>query len=258
MCIAYLALGDPQWPIFIAANRDEYHARPSAPAMPWHEHPSIIAGLDIQAGGTWLGLGPGGRFALLTNYREPGRQIAQAPSRGALVRDFLLDTQTPDEYAQAVHTAGHAYNGFNLIVGTPGQAFYIGNRSGQAAATSLASGRYVLSNHLLDTPWPKANRLRQALDALPLSDMDNTLEQAFAILRDTTQAEDDTLPDTGLPLPQERLLSSPFIISPNYGTRCSSIVAVHAEGHTFFGEISYDPSGRVTERHDWRRPIPRA
>lgn len=252
MCIAYLALGDPQWPLFIAANRDEYHSRPSTPAMPWHEFPAVIAGLDIQAGGTWLGLGAHGRFALLTNYREPGNQIAQAPSRGALVRDFLLSTHQPNDYAQAVHAAGQAYNGFNLIVGIPTQTFYIGNRSGQAAATSLAPGRYVLSNHLLDTPWPKAKRLRQALDALPLSDMDNTLEQAFDILRDTTQTEDNALPNTGLPLAQERLLSSPFIISSSYGTRCSSVVAVHADGHTFFGEISYDATGRITERHDWR------
>lgn len=258
MCIAYLALGDPQWPVFIAANRDEYHARPSAPAAPWRNHSKVIAGLDIQAGGTWLGLGPDGRFALLTNYREPGRRIAQAPSRGALVRDFLMGSLIPEHYAQAIHAAGSAYNGFNLIVGVPGQAFYVGNRSGQSAATALTSGRYVLSNHLLDTPWPKAGRLRRALDALPLTDMDDALERAFAILRDTTQAGDDTLPDTGLSVAQERLLSSPFIISPTYGTRCSSIVAIHADGHTLFSEISYDPAGTLTERHDWRSPIPAA
>lgn len=254
MCIAYLALGDSQWPIFIAANRDEYHVRPSAAAAPWQEYPTIIAGLDIQAGGTWLGLGSHGRFALLTNHRELGHHNAQAPSRGALVRDYLLGSQTPDDYAQTVHVTGQAYNGFNLIVGTPGQAFYVGNRSGQTAARSLAPGRYVLSNHLLDTSWPKASRLRRALDALPLSRLDDTLEQVFASLRDTTQADDDTLPDTGLSIAQERLLSSPFIISPNYGTRCSSIVAVHADGHTLFSEISYDPAGRITERHDWRHP----
>lgn len=255
MCIAYLALGDPQWPVFIAANRDEYHARPSVPAAPWPEHPRLIAGLDIQAGGTWLGLGPDGRFAFLTNYREPGRQKAQAPSRGALVRDFLLGRQSADAYAQATHAAGGAYNGFNLVVGRPGGAYYVGNRSGQPAATALTTGRYVLSNHLLDTPWPKASRLRQALDALPLTDMSNTLELAFAILRDTTQAQDDALPDTGLAIAQERLLSSPFIISPMYGTRCSSVVAIHADGHTLFSEISYDPAGQITERHDWRSPL---
>lgn len=256
MCIAYLALGDPHWPIFIAANRDEFHARPSTPAMRWPEHPSVIAGRDMEAGGTWLGLGVYGRFALLTNYREPGQHILNAPSRGALVLDFLLGTQTPGEYAEAIHTAGQAYNGFNLIVGTPDQAFYTSNRSGKTDATALTPGCYVLSNHLLDTPWPKASRLRQRLDALPLSNMNEALEQAFAGLRDTTQADDNSLPDTGLPHAQERLLSSPFIISPDYGTRCSSVVAVHATGRTLFSEISYDPAGRVTERHDWRRPAP--
>lgn len=256
MCIAYLAFGHAEWPVFIAANRDETHARPSAPAAPWPDHPELIAGLDLQGGGTWLGLGHGGRFALLTNYREPARRMACPPSRGDLVRDFLLIDQSPESYARSIHVAGQAYNGFNLIVGTPEQVFYIGNRSGQDAPTELAPGRYVLSNHLLDTPWPKADRLRAALDALPLDHMDDTLEQAFAILRDTTQADDDTLPDTGLPIAQERLLSSPFIISPGYGTRCSSVVALHADGRAVFSETIYDPAGTVTERHDWRSPLP--
>jgi uncharacterized protein with NRDE domain len=254
MCIAYLALGDPRWPVFIAANRDEYHDRPSAPAAPWPGHAQVVAGLDLQGDGTWLGLGPEGRFALLTNYREPGRHIAQAPSRGALVRDFLLSATSSADYAAAVHAAGARYNGYNLIVGTPDDVFYTSNRDEHSGARALGAGTYVLSNHLLDTPWPKADRLRHALDALSLREMKDELELTFEILRDTTQAGDDALPATGLPIAQERLLSSPFIISPTYGTRCSSVLAIHADGRSVISELSYDPAGHPTERHDWRRP----
>lgn len=252
MCIAYLKLGDPDWPIFIAANRDEFHARPSSAAAPWPERPDIISGLDLQAGGTWLGLRHDGRFALLTNYREPGEHQAEAPSRGALVHDFLLGTQPIHEYADAVHARGAAYNGFNLLAGDLSTTLYIGNRAAQTAPARLNPGSHVLSNHLLDTPWPKARRLRNGLDSLRLADMDRALEDALVLLRDDAQARDEDLPDTGVSIEWERLLSSPFIISPDYGTRCSTIIAIGVDGRALISEVSYDPSGRGTERHDWR------
>ncbi len=259
MCIAYLVLGDPAWPLFIAANRDEYHARPSAAAAPWTSRPDIIGGLDLHAGGTWLGWSRAGRFALLTNYREPGRHRPDAPSRGVLVRDFLLGTESATAYAQAIHARCMDYNGFNLIVGDADSVEYLSNRAPDAARgpRRLSPGRYVLSNHLLDTPWPKAARLRAALDAQPLDALAGDPDSVFAILRDAEPAEDAALPSTGVPVELERLLSSPFILSPDYGTRCTTVIAVRHDGQALFSEQSYDPAGQAGERHDWRFPATR-
>ncbi|WP_442598225.1 NRDE family protein [Parapusillimonas sp. JC17] len=251
MCIAYLAIAaHPDWPLFIAANRDEFHARPSKPAAPWDDHPKIIAGLDLQAQGSWLGLSRSGKFALVTNYRDPASVMPDAPSRGDLVRRFLTSPIAPRDYACGLESEASAYNGFNLIVGDRVSAWYLSNR-GSGSATKLGAGRYVLSNHLLDTPWPKAQRLREALDTLPMAQLDTSLTPIFEILKDTSIAGDEDLPDTGLALDRERLLSSAFIISPEYGTRCSTIVAIHASGRALFSEQSYDAAGRPTQRHDW-------
>ncbi|NYT61135.1 NRDE family protein [Alcaligenaceae bacterium] len=252
MCIAYLALdAHPDWPLFIAANRDEFHSRPTRAAAPWPDHPDVIAGIDCLAHGTWLGITRQGRFALLTNYRDPSALITNAPSRGELTSQFLTGHESVNTYANRIHAVADAYNGFNLIVGKLAQACYVGNRTEHGAPQSLASGRYIISNHLLDTPWPKAERLRQALDQYPLEALEQSLTPVFNILKDNTQAHDCALPSTGLSLERERLLSSPFIISPNYGTRCSTIIAVHASGRAMLSESSYDASGTLTERHDW-------
>ncbi len=252
MCIAYIAIRThPDWPLFIAANRDEYHQRPSLPAAPWAEHPNVIAGIDCQAAGTWLGITRQGRFALLTNYRGPGHTLTEAPSRGKLTSDYLTQNEPTQHYAQNIVAKAAMYNGFNLIVGDMEEAYYVSNRDPSIAARLLAPGRHVLSNHLLDTPWPKAERLRQALDRLSLDQLEQSLTTVFDVLKDTTQADDHALPDTGLPRERERLLSSPFIISPNYGTRCSTIIAVHAGGRALLSEISYDATGMATQRHDW-------
>ncbi|HEU0231515.1 MAG TPA: NRDE family protein [Burkholderiaceae bacterium] len=252
MCIAYLALGrHPEWPLFIAANRDEFHARASRPAAPWSDFPNVIAGLDRVAGGTWLGVTRQGRYALLTNYRDPSAFLPNAPSRGQLVGDFLIGHATPLDYAAAVSDCAGIYNGFNLIVGDMNSCFYIGNRAPDASPRSLGPGSHVLSNHLLDTPWPKARRLRQAMDDLALAQLNESIEPVFALLRDGAQADDADLPDTGIPRERERLLSSPFIVSPEYGTRCSTVVAIHASGRAVLSEASYAPDGGMTQRHDW-------
>ena len=253
MCIAYLSLGNPGWPLLIAANRDEFHARPTRAAAPWPEAPDLIAGLDLQGGGTWMGVTASGRHALLTNYREPGHPVPPgAPSRGLLVRDFLLCEDDPAAWIDTVAARPDDWAGFNLIVGDARQTWYLGNRDPARAPRRLPPGRYVLSNHLLDTPWPKAARLRASLDALPPATWAAAPEQVFERLRDTTPAEDARLPATGLTLEFERLLSSPFIISPDYGTRCSTVLARSADGRTLFSELGYDAAGRPLERHDWR------
>ncbi len=252
MCIAYLAIrAHPEWPLFIAANRDEFHARPCMAAAPWPGRPDILGGIDCQGQGSWLGVTRQGRYALITNYRDPGRLIPGAPSRGELVSRYLRGTESPASYALAVHAAGAAYNGFNLIVGDAEQACYVGNRTGDPGPRPLAAGRYVLSNHLLDTPWPKAERLRLSLNALPMDQLGTSLAPVFALLKDGTPAQDHALPRTGLSIERERLLSSPFIISSDYGTRCSTIVTLHASGRALLSEVSYDESGLSTQRHDW-------
>lgn len=252
MCIAYLAIGEhPRWPLFIAANRDEFHHRPSLAAAPWPDRPDIISGMDVLAGGTWLGVTRQGRYALITNYRNPAAQRPDAPTRGKLVSDFLSGTQAPLAYAREVLARSSAYNGFNLIIGDHTHSCYLSNRAGQADPKILSRGRYVLSNHLLDTPWPKSQRLRHALDLFPLERLEDTLMPVFDALRDPTVAQDDALPATGLTRERERLLSSPFIVSDTYGTRCSTIIALRSDGPSLFSEMSYDSSGRQSERHDW-------
>ncbi len=251
MCIIYLSIAkDPAWPLYIAANRDEFHNRPALPAAPWDANPDIFSGLDQSGGGTWLGINRNGRFAMLTNYRDPSAFNPQAPTRGMLVSDFLESDRSACDYAQDIWKTGDAYNGFNLIVGDASGVYYTGNRQ-ETPPLALGRGSYILSNHLLDTPWPKAERLRNALDALSPGRSVDVMDNVFSLLHDTTPAPDDALPDTGLPLERERLLSSPFIISDNYGTRCSSIVAVDSLGDATFSELTYAPDGTEAGRRDW-------
>lgn len=252
MCIAYLALNShPDWPLLIAANRDESHKRPSRAAAPWDNHPDIIAGIDLEAGGTWLGVTRQGRFGLLTNYREMGHNIPNAPSRGDLVSTYLATSVDAADYAYTVSLKASSYNGFNLIVGDLSTARYVSNRTPESDPQTLESGRYVVSNHLLDTPWPKAERLRQAFQQLDMDALVRSLRVVFNTLKDTTPADDAFLPETGVSLEFERVLSSPFIISQNYGTRCSTVVVVHKSGRALLSETTYDNTGTEVQRHDW-------
>lgn len=252
MCIAYLSLGvNPDWPLLIAANRDEFHERPALPARPWPEAPQMIAGRDLSAGGTWLGFTLDQRWALLTNFRDPASHRDEVESRGRLVCDFLQGEASCEEYTTFIHSKARQYNGFNLIVGEGTAAWYVGNHKASKGPTRLEPGRYALSNHALDTPWPKVERLRNQLDARMPSKAELELGPIYEVLRDGERAEDHALPSTGIPLETERLLSSIFIVSPHYGTRCSTIIALDGQGRGVFSETSYDASGTPRERHDW-------
>lgn len=255
MCIAYLSLGaNPHWPIFIAANRDEFHDRPALAARPWPEAPQMIAGRDLSAGGTWLGFSQDERWALLTNFRDPDSHRKGVESRGRLVCDFLQGTVSAEEYTASIHSKTGQYNGFNLIVGQGVTAWYVGNHAASGGPVRLKPGHYALSNHALDTPWPKVERLRYRLEALMPQAGPLSLEPIYETLRDGVRADDEALPRTGIPLETERLLSSIFIVSPNYGTRCSTIIALDERGKGIFSETTYDREGRPQERHDW--PLP--
>jgi len=233
-----------QYPCLVAANRDEFHARPTARAEWWPDHPEILAGRDLEAGGTWLGVTRTGRFAALTNYRDPERRRAAAagaatPSRGALVTSVLESGASVAQSLGYLREVGANYNGFNLI-------FSDGERLGiyesvRGSGRELPPGIYGLSNHLLDTPWPKVqiakNRLQAAL--LGLTDTAPLLE----LLRDDRPASDALLPQTGVGLEWERLLSSAFVRAPDYGTRCSTIIRIEREGRAYFDEWSWDSIG---------------
>ncbi len=253
MCLAVLALHElPHLPVLIAANRDEYHARPTAPAAPWDDGSGIIAGRDLQSGGTWMGMTQGGRYALVTNFRDPMRVLPAAPSRGALVGDFLSGTETPAAYAARVDKEGARYNGYNLIVGDLTGAWYCSNRGGPARA--LPPGIYALSNHLLDTPWPKLARTKAAFTRLLRERPQPDIEGLLHALADRSVAPDPELPNTGISLERERFLSSAFIVDAVYGTRSSSVMALD-ERECRLHERRFGPDGKALGEVDMRYPL---
>lgn len=242
MCLAVIALGvHPRYPVVVAANRDEFHARPTARASWWDE--GWLAGRDLEAGGTWLGVTRAGRIALLTNVRDPARHNPNAPSRGTLVTRVLADPATPAEALTAAIADASEHNGFNLVVADGAHAHWGWNRGG--APRALESGIHGLSNASLDAPWPKVLRTKAAIAAWCESGDDDP-SALVAVLADRTLAPDEALPSTGVTLEWERLLSAPFIVSERYGTRSSTIVTLDRDGHTRFVERSFDATGEPT------------
>lgn len=248
MCLILLAWqAHPDYPLVVAANRDEFFARPSAPAGFWTEVPEVLAGRDMEAGGTWLGVTRRQRFSALTNYREGGRKFVDAPSRGALVADFLAGESDPETYLEALARRSADYNGFNLFVGDGRRLAYYTNRG--AGSRWLVPGIYGLSNHLLDTLWPKLSAAKAAfagaLAQLPVAD------PFFELLADQEIVADTHLPETGVPLEWERILSAVFVSSPDYGTRASTLLTIHRTGLISMVERSFGraalPLGEVCE-----------
>jgi uncharacterized protein with NRDE domain len=238
MCVIYFAFDiHRDHPLVLLANRDEFYDRPTSAADYWEDHPDVFAGRDLVAGGTWLGITKGGRVAAVTNYREPGVPKGEL-SRGALVADFLKGSMKPEEYLSTVEERRHYYSGFNLIVGEfTGQGremFYFSNRGD--GVRRLEPGVYGLSNHLLDTPWPKVRSGTERFSQfVNLPDLET--EAFFDLLADASLADDAELPDTGIGYEKEKALSAIFIKTPVYGTRCSNVV-------TF--DLRY--SGKLEER----------
>jgi uncharacterized protein with NRDE domain len=253
MCTLLLAYEvHPRYRLVLAANRDEYYDRPTAPAAFWQEAPHLFAGRDLVHGGTWLGMTTAGRISALTNYREPKAADAaeHGPSRGQLVSGFLKEQAAAEDYLEWLRGKGEPYHGFNLVVGDRDGLYYYSNRN--CGLLRLTPGIYGLSNHLLDTPWPKVARGKQAL-ARVLEGADFSSEDLFGILADRTRAPDEQLPDTGVGLELERLLSSIFIESERYGTRSSSVLLVDRHGRASFTERSFDggSSRDTTASFDW-------
>jgi uncharacterized protein with NRDE domain len=239
MCLVLLAFKyRPDFKLILAANRDEFYDRPTALAAFWKEAPRVLAGRDLRAGGTWLGITRDGRFGLLTNYRDPASIKDGAPSRGALIREYLLGNEAPLPYLEKVAQEGHQYNGFNLLIGDHEHLFYYSNRRDRPR--ELEQGIYGLSNHLLDMPWPKVTRAKNLFAPLVSKAEVPGRDRLFRILEDRTPAKDEDLPDTGIGLEWERLLSPIFITSPRYGTRSSAVLRIDQEDRVIFIEKSYD------------------
>lgn len=249
MCLIFLAWQvHPDYPLVVAANRDEFFARPTAAADFWAESPGLLAGRDLEAGGTWMGITHHGRFAALTNYRDPAQMRSGTPSRGGLVSGFLAGRDEPAAYLAKTESLGRECNGYNLLLGDGRSLWWASNMGGPRRA--LAPGIYGLSNHLLDTPWPKVGAgktaLAAALDTLP--DEGGLL----ALLKDDGLHPDHALPQTGVALEWERLLSAAFVKSPSYGTRSSTILTVGQTGWTSFDEQTWLPGAIPGPRRRFR------
>jgi uncharacterized protein with NRDE domain len=242
MCLALLALAaHPKYRCVIAANRDEFHARAAEPAH-WRDQ-GVLAGRDLVAGGSWFGVTRSGRWALITNFREGIPRDPYAPSRGQLVMRVLCDVASPLRSSAALLPDGGRYHGFNLLVGDDSDVAFASNRA--SGALSLGAGIHGLSNHLLDTPWPKLLRSKTRLAAW-LADDDPPVETLFALLADRQPAGDANLPATAVSPQWESLLSSPFIVSPEYGTRSSTVLLIARDDSARFIERSFDAAGRAT------------
>jgi uncharacterized protein with NRDE domain len=224
-------------PLVMAANRDEFYARPSLPLGGWEDAPGLYGGRDLEAGGTWLGIGPQGRFAALTNLRDP-RQPPRGRSRGELPVQFLRSPLAPEAFLMDVAQRAGDYSGFNLLIGDRQQLWLLNSRSGMPE--QLSEGLYGLSNAGLDTPWPKVEKAKALLSECLIAPQVPTL---LDLLHDGQQAEDAQLPDTGVGLNTERLLSSIFIATHSYGTRASTVLLVRADGSRVMVERNYGPYG---------------
>lgn len=288
MCLLVFSLRrHADFPLVFAGNRDEFRGRPAESAHFWRKQPDLLAGRDLEAGGTWLGVTRGGRFATVTNYREPGERRPDARSRGDLVVDFLTGSDAPESYLTELQDRADDYNGFNLILGTPDDLYYFSNRGarehgsnggtwengvvvdadrsggtaehvsgGESTVGSpgrihkLEAGVYGLSNEQLDTPWPKVRRAKSLFHKV-IGEHGPTPEPLLEMLADRERAQDGELPSTGLTQEWERALSSIFISGKEYGTRASTVVLWHRDGGVTFVERSFGPEGRVlgTERY---------
>lgn len=244
MCLIFLSLHQhPNYKLIVAANRDEFYVRKTAAAEFWRDHPQIVGGRDLEAikpdgtCGTWMAMSDNGRIAMVTNYRDLKNLKSKAPSRGHLVTDFLLSSDAPEKYLKSIEPMAHLYNGFNLIVGNAEELFYLSNYKNGVA--KIENGFHGLSNHLLDTPWPKVKKGNEKMSPL-FEDQKIQPEKILNALYDDQQAPDDQLPDTGVGLDRERMLSSMFIKSPNYGSRCSTVVTIDRNSKVEFKERVYD------------------
>ena len=222
MCLLLLSYKThPEYKLIVAANRDEFYNRPAAPADYWPEDNNILGGRDLKEGGTWLGITQAGRFAAITNYRDMSVNNTSAPSRGNLTKEFLSTEITPYSFGMKLSRSAADYNGYNLVFGNTESMYYFSNKS--LKLINLSAGIYGLSNHLLDTPWPKVQKSKISFNSV-LENKNISEEELFSVLSDTSIPSDDSLPDTGLSPEIERAVAPVFVETPLYGTRSSTVI----------------------------------
>ncbi|CEG22145.1 hypothetical protein BN1080_01066 [Planococcus massiliensis] len=236
MCLINFSFQDhPRYKLVIAANRDEFYKRPTEKAHYWNDAPNLLAGRDLLQMGTWLGVTKTGRIAALTNFRDPSMPETGKLSRGAIVRNFLSTNASPEVFLGSL--IAEDYTGFNLIAGTADELFYYSNIDNRLS--SIDQGVHGLSNHFLNTPWPKVVKGKKHLERYLSAHLELDLDQLFELLADAEQADETALPNTGVGLEFEKILSPMFIKTADYGTRSSTIVAVDMDNHLTFAERVY-------------------
>ncbi|MUK88862.1 hypothetical protein GMD78_10705 [Ornithinibacillus sp. L9] len=237
----------PAYKLIVAANRDEFYNRPTAQATFWEDHPNILAGRDLLQMGTWLGITKQGKFAALTNYRDPAHMGVGKRSRGEIVSNYLASHTLPSDYLQDIQDKKDHYIGFNVLVGNLDQLYYYNNIEDEIKEIERGQ-TYGLSNHFLNTPWPKVIKGKNNLQQYVKNKKELSIDELFHILMDAEEAKDEELPDTGVGSKLERKLSPLFIDMPDYGTRCSTILLVNQDNQVTFVERTYKSGKYVDEK----------
>ncbi len=246
MCLIVLANNyHPKYKLVLAANRDEFYSRSTEPAHFWDDNPNLLAGKDLQAGGTWMGITKKGRYAAITNFRDPNSMIPKSVSRGTIVTDYLNGVESPKNFLENLMETAQKYNGFNLLVGNTNELYFFSNRTNDPE--KLIPNIYGLSNHLLDTPWSKVVKSKQAF-ASAIEHKEVKIEKLFSLLSDTSVPPDDELPETGVGIEIERIAAPVFIESPTYGTRASTVLLIDKNNNVTFIEKSLD-----TDKKEWNK-----
>jgi len=246
MCLLSFHMGQhPIYKLIFCANRDESYARPTKEAHFWDDFPFLLGGRDLEQMGTWLGITKSGRLAALTNYREKTMNLKGKKSRGEIVTSYLTGNESPINFLERLRTNNEAYNGFNVIVGNVNQLYYYGNR--QQDIISIDNGTHALSNHLLNTPWPKAELLKNSIEQYVHQDENIAIEKLFNLLNNQNRAQDIDLPKTGVDVEIERLLSPIFIQSEKYGTRSSTVILVTHNNEVTFVERTFQDGNFVKD-----------
>ena len=256
MCLILFAYqAHPDFPLAVAANRDEFFARPTAGADYWKDAAGVLAGRDLEKGGTWMGVTRDGRWSAVTNYRDGAKPVPGTRSRGELVARYLVGDAAARDYAREVASSASVYHGFNFLAGDASDLQYVSHSEGEAR--SVAPGIHGLSNHQLDTAWPKVERGRRRLAALLAPGgkdpgAEYLEEELLALLADRELAEDRLLPQTGIGPEWEKKLSAAFIVAPGYGTRASTVLLIGADGEVRFRERSFGENGALLEDRMFR------